>query len=134
MAITEKRRLGDIGENAAAEFLRRRGYTILDRNYLRKWGEIDIVAQKGPILHFIEVKSVSRKTSLWGAKGEVTHGTYRPEENVHPQKLKRLSRAIQTYILEKRLDKLDWQLDIITALVDEEARQARVEMLENIII
>jgi len=132
MTITEKRRLGNIGENCAAEFLVRRGYEILDRNYLRKWGELDIVARRGEILHFVEVKSVSRRTSDW----RVTHGTsaYRPEENVHPQKLKRLSRAIQTYILEKRLDHMDWQLDIMTAYVDEEARKARVEILENIII
>jgi len=132
MTITEKRRLGDIGENCAAEFLVRRGYTIIDRNYLRKWGELDIVAEKGNRLHFVEVKSVSRRTAQW----DVTHGTsaYRPEENVHPQKLKRLSRAIQTYILEKRLDHLDWQLDIAVAYVDEEARRTRVELLENIII
>jgi len=143
MTITEKRRLGNIGENCAAEFLVRRGYEILDRNYLRKWGELDIVARRGEILHFIEVKSVSRRTDYWpqdkgglSAGKQVTHGTsaYRPEENVHPQKLKRLSRAIQTYILEKRLDHMDWQLDIMTAYVDEEARKARVEILENIII
>jgi putative endonuclease len=140
MVITEKRRLGNIGENVAAEFLTRHGYTILDRNYLRKWGELDIVAERQGIIHFVEVKSVSRKTSTWS----VTHGTfgrrpigeasgYRPEENVHPQKLRRLGRTIQTYLLEKRIDG-DWQFDIITALVDEETRQARVEILENIII
>jgi putative endonuclease len=130
MTITEKRRLGDLGESASCEYLRRHGFVIIERNYLRKWGEIDIIARKGEMIHFIEVKSVSRRTSLW----DVTHGTYRPEENVHPQKLKRIARALQTYILEKRLDDVPWQLDIMTALIDEEARAARVEMLENIVI
>lgn len=123
--------MGNIGEACVAEFLTRRGYQILDRNYLKKWGELDIVAKKGRVIHFVEVKSVSRKTASWN----VTHGTeYRPEENVHPAKLKKLSRVIQTYILEKRLDDYDWQLDVAAAYIDEEAHKARVELLENIVI
>ncbi len=130
---TAKRKLGDIGENIACDYLTRHGFEILDRNYLRKWGELDIVARKKGILRFIEVKSVSCVT-LPKDVSHVTKDSYRPEENVHPQKLKRLSRAIQTYILEKRLDNLEWQLDIVTVKIDEKARMARVEMLENIII
>lgn len=131
---TEKRKLGDIGENIACDYLKKHGFVILDRNYLRKWGELDIVSKKKDIVHFIEVKSVSCAT----LPIDVTHVTpkdaYRPEENVHPQKLRRLARVIQTYILEKRLDNFDWQLDIITVKIDQKNRKARVEMLENIII
>jgi putative endonuclease len=119
---TEKRKLGDIGENVACEFLQRRGFEIIEKNYLKKWGEIDIVARKDGVIRFIEVKSVSH----------VTMG-YRPEDNMHPWKLKRLSRAIQTYLLEKKLD-CDWQLDLITVKIDQEKRKARVEIIENIII
>jgi len=43
---TEKRKLGDIGENIACDFLKSRGFEIIERNYLRKWGEIDIVTRK----------------------------------------------------------------------------------------
>jgi len=128
---TEKRKLGDIGENIACDYLVRHGFEIMDRNYLRKWGELDIISKKKGILRFIEVKSVSCVT----LPTNVIHETgYRPEENVHPQKLKRLARAIQTYILEKRLDNMDWQLDIITVKIDQTNRKARVEMLENVII
>ena len=128
---TEKRKLGDIGENIACDYLSRHGFEILDRNYLRKWGELDIIAKKKGIIRFVEVKSVSCVI----LPANVIHETgYRPEENVHPQKLKRLARAIQTYILEKRLDNMDWQLDIITVKIDQTNRKARVEMLENIII
>ena len=118
---SKKRQFGNIGENVACVYLEKHGYTILERNYLRKWGEIDIVAQKGAITHFVEVKSVSSET------------LYRPEENVHPAKLRRLARAIQTYILEKNIDG-DWQLDIVMVRIDETARQAKVEILENIVI
>lgn len=120
---TEKRKLGDIGENVACEFLRRRGLEVIERNYLRKWGEIDIVAKKSGYIHFIEVKSVSYGT----VQG------YRPEDNMHPWKLKRLSRAIQTYLLERKING-DWQLDVITVQIDQENRRARAEIIENIII
>ena len=56
---TEKRKLGDIGENIACDFLKRRGFEIIERNYLRKWGEIDIVARKRNVIRFVEVKSVN---------------------------------------------------------------------------
>ncbi len=129
---TEKRKLGDIGENIACNYLERHGFEILDRNYLRKWGELDIVAKNKEIIHFVEVKSVSCVTLI----ENVTHvtNTYRPEENVHPWKLKRLSRAMQTYILEKRLDNLEFQLDIITVKIDQANHKARVELIENVII
>ncbi|MDP2651476.1 MAG: YraN family protein [bacterium] len=124
---TPKRKLGDVGENIACEFLKKRGFEILDRNYLRKWGELDIVAKKGGMVRFVEVKSVSREN--------VTHGTnsYRPEDNMHPWKLKRLGRAIQTYLLEKNIES-DWQLDVITVQINTTTRHARVELIENIII
>jgi len=119
---TDKRKLGDIGENLACEFLRRRGFEVIERNYLRKWGELDIVARKDGVIRFVEVKSV-------------THGTseYRAEDNMHPWKLKRLSRVMQTYLLEKKLD-CDWQLDLVTVKIDTIGRTGRVEMIENVII
>ena len=121
---TEKRKLGDIGENIACDFFERRGFKIIERNYLRKWGEIDITARKANVIHFIEVKSVTHATYADG---------YRPEDNMHPWKLKRLSRAIQTYLLDRKLD-CDWQLDLVTVKIDQQNRKARVEIIENVII
>lgn len=129
---TEKRKLGDIGENIACEFLRKRGFEILERNYLRKWGEIDIVARKGGVMRFVEVKSVSCRTLPAPVSSE-TGSRYRPEDNMHPWKLKRLGRTIQTYMLHKKLD-CDFQLDLVTVQMDMNTRQARVEMIENIVI
>ncbi|MEK7194414.1 MAG: YraN family protein [Patescibacteria group bacterium] len=125
---TEKRRLGDVGENVTCVFLEKHGFKIIERNYLRKWGEIDIVAKKGSIMHFVEVKSISHTTALVSG---VTDG-WRAEDNMHPQKLRRLHRAIQTYLLEKHLD-LDWQLDLVIVKIDENRRTASVEMLSNIV-
>lgn len=131
---TAKRRLGDIGENIACEFLKKHGFELIERNYLRKWGEIDIIARKAGIIRFIEVKSVSHAT-YQGEGLAVTQETssYRPEDNMHPWKLRRLGRTIQTYLLHKKLD-CDWQLDLITVKMDMKTRHARVEMIENIVI
>lgn len=131
---TEKRKLGDIGENIACQFLAKHGFEVVERNYLRKWGEIDIVARKDGVIHFVEVKSVSHVTPHIGSsKGvsAVTPETYRPEDNMHPWKLKRLLRTIQTYLLHKKRD-CDWQLDLITVKIDVNTRKARVELIENV--
>ena len=119
---TSKRKLGDIGENIACDFLKRRGFELIERNYLRKWGELDIIVKKAGIIHFVEVKTVTHVTS-----------GYRAEDNMHPWKLKRLARTMQTYLLHKKLD-CDWQLDLITVKMDMSTRKAKVEVMENIVI
>ena len=125
-----KRKTGDIGEEVAVKYLERKGFRILERNYLRKWGEIDIVAEKAKTLYFIEVKTVSREPS----ERESGNG-HRPEENVHYRKVQRLRRAIQTYILERKVKESQvWQFDIACVYLDYSTKKAKVEMLENIIL
>jgi|SRR3989344_4508978 len=127
--------LGAVGEQVASRYLERKGYKVLDRNYRKKWGEIDIVAEKEGRIFFVEVKSVSRKS--YGGKFEqaVVGDNYRPEDNMHPWKLKRLGRAIQTYILEKFKKKdPDWQFDLACVFLDMEKRVGKVRYIENIIL
>jgi len=122
------------------------GYQIISRNYWKKWGEIDIVAKKDQIISFVEVKTVSKDltsnlnkdfVSCETEKG-VKHETldsYRPEDNIHPWKLKRLSRAIQTYIIENNItDEDDWQFDAITVFLDIENKLAKVDHIKDIIL
>lgn len=52
----EKRKLGNFGEDKAAQFLKRKGYRILERNFSCRMGEIDIIAQKKECIVFVEVK------------------------------------------------------------------------------
>ncbi len=126
-----KRKLGDIGEQVAVKYLERKGFRILERNYLRKWGEIDIVAENTEFLSFIEVKTVSRESG----KGDGSRGTYRPEENVHPAKLRRLHRVIQTYMLDRKVPEgRRWRVDVACVYLDFSTRKAKVEILENVIL
>src|ERR1700733_2652193 len=134
---TEKQKLSRIGEDCACQYLKKNGYTILDRNYLRKWGELDIVAQKTKKIHFVEVKSVSREISPAGGGNVIreTNDSYRAEDNMHPWKLQRLGRAVQLYLLEKDIsDDVEWQFDVITVYVDMHKRLSRVQLIPDIVL
>src|SRR3989338_1719846 len=98
---SEKQKIGEIGENIAVKFLVKHGFSIIDRNYTKKWGELDIVAKKDEKLYFVEVKSVSRsdldsvpaRPNGHSCRSQETLNGYKPEDNMHPWKLKRLSRT-----------------------------------------
>jgi len=130
---TFKAEVGKKGEDLACQYLESKGFSIVSRNYRKPWGEIDIIGKKAKNLHFIEVKTVTRE-NLAGLKlGEGDQ--YRPEDNVHPWKLKRLSRTIQTYLLEKEIpeDRV-WQFDVITVYLDPIKKQAKVSFIEDIVL
>ena len=128
---SEKQKIGEIGEGEAVAFLMKQGFSILERNYTKKWGEIDIVAEKRDRIYFIEVKSVVRE-NLDNVLRETND--YRPEDNMHPWKLKRLARAIQTYILHKRLDDREWQFDLLVVYLDTKNNRSQVKVVSDIIL
>lgn len=132
--LTEKRKLGNLGEDLASRFLIKHGFIILDRNYLRKCGELDIIASKDNLLHFIEVKSISCEIKK-DVSDETTNTNYRPEDNVHAWKLGRISKTIQVYLLDKNVsDETNWQFDVVTVYIDKDNIVSRVKMLENVVL
>src|SRR3989344_1636425 len=126
--------VGKTGEDVACKYLKKHGYKLIERNYWKKWGEIDVVAIKDSTYHFVEVKGVTRNSEgLTFAKVKPSGDSWEAEENVHPWKLKRLSRAVQTYCLDRNLpEDQEWQVDVITVELDFDTRNARVKMLEDI--
>src|SRR3990167_10290625 len=118
--------IGEKGEEIATKWLENKGFIVVNRNYRKKWGELDIVAEKEEIVHFVEVKTVSRRS--FGGHFEQEVNNYRPEDNMHPWKLKRLKRAIQTYLLEKyKKEEPLWQFDLACVFLDQEKRVAKVK-------
>lgn len=130
-------KIGKIGENIATKFLVKHGFSVLDRNYTKKWGEIDIVAEKDNKLYFVEVKSVSRETlpEIRNSQISQTGDNYRPEENMHPWKMQRLSRTIQTYLLSKKIpEEKEWQVDLLIVYLALKDKKARVKVVQDIIL
>ena len=108
-------------------------FLILDRNYTKKWGEIDIIAEKDNKLYFVEVKSVS-KSSLESVTRE-TLDYYKPEDNMHPWKMKRILRTIQTYFIDKKIgDEKEWQFDLLVVFLDIKNKKAKIKVVKDIIL
>lgn len=125
--------VGRIGEDLASKFLQNKGYIILDRNFLKKWGEIDIVARgTDGKLHFIEVKTVSYETKS-RLKQAIENKTWRPEENVHNKKIQRLNRAIESWLMGHR-DESEWQIDVLAVRIVSREKYGTIKFLPNIII
>ena len=87
--VTENRRRGNLGEDFAADYLEKEGYTILERNYATKLGEIDIIAQKDNFIAFVEVKARSEDCM------------YAPREAVTFSKQQKICKAAMLYKMRK---------------------------------
>ena len=126
-----RNKLGPIGEQIAATFLERKGFLIVKKNYLKKWGEIDVIAEKAHKIHFVEVKTVSCE-NIDAVSYETD--TYRPEDNVHPWRLQRLGRTIQSYLLEKCPEDQEWQFDVVAVFFDEKRNRAKVRVISDVVL
>lgn len=141
MEKTEKRKIGDLGENMACGWLKKQGFQIIDRNYLTKFGEIDIIAKRGNKITFFEVKTVTNQPKSNFEQNDVSRENkiddeYEPEDNIHPWKLKRLARTIEIYLLNKNIDEdeIDWQLDAISVYLEKGSNKVlKIEWLEEIV-
>lgn len=123
--------IGNIGERIAQQHLLKNGYSILETNYWRKWGEIDIVVQKDNKVHFIEVKTVSHETKE-DLDYAVSCGTWRPEEQVHRFKLHQIHKALQTWISENKYIG-EFQIDVIAVRIVPRETLATIKSIPNII-
>lgn len=99
-AMTEKQHTGARGEDRAADYLRENGFELLHRNWRTGRYELDIVAQRGQFIHFVEVKT--RRA------GSLTT----PEEALTPAKFRSLLSAARAYMAIHRID-AEAQFDLI---------------------
>ncbi len=131
MVIDDRKRkeTGRVGESVAAQFLERKGFTILDRNYRKPWGEIDIIAEKNEIVRFVEVKTLSRE-NIPDISREMSD--YRPEEQVHPAKLRKIARTAEMY-MNGRGDQREFQIDVVGVFLNMRTRQARCRLYEQVL-
>lgn len=117
--------LGNFGEKIAEDYLKKKGYRILDRNFQFKIagnlrGEIDIIAEKKGIISFIEVKTLQSNY-------------IQPEDKVNFLKQKKLIKSAEIWLIKNKipLDK-KWQIDIISIKTNLFLKKAKIRHFKNI--
>lgn len=103
---------GNLAEDKACDYISSLGFQIIERNFTLRGGEIDIIAIKDEVLHFIEVKSGS---------------SYNPLYNITPKKLQHVINTAHRFMQMKKLDML-FVIDAISVQDD------RCELIENVSI
>jgi len=130
MRFLTQSELGALGEQAAAEYYRRRGFSILATNYRKaSVGEIDIIAEGDGKLVFIEVKSISSEEF-----SDVKDWAANPGENVHEKKRARLRKTIALFLKEHSRFGREWQFDVALVQVNTTKKRARVHLIEDIVL
>lgn len=114
-----RRDIGILGEKLARDFLKKRGYRILEANYRCPYGETDIIARYKNILTFVEVRT--RKSQEFGS----------PEESITAAKMERM-RAVAAHYLQTH-DNLPqlWRIDVVAVELDAGNKPSRIELIEN---
>jgi putative endonuclease len=118
----KKNELGAKGEDLAIRYLKKRGYRIIERNYRIKLGEIDVIAEQGDDLVFIEVKT----------RSDTTFGS--PFESITAQKQQQLSKVALEYICRKKCYGRPARFDVVGIQFQEGSRSLRdaaIELLQN---
>jgi len=117
--------LGKFGEDLACEYLVKKGYKIIERNFRRPWGELDIVAKTpDKTLIFVEVKTVSSRG----------YNSIQPEEQLTKFKLQKLKKTACLYVGHNTKlikDNKGWQIDLIALTINEKG--CDIKHYENII-
>ena len=139
-----KKKIGALGERLVVKHLVNKGFVHVESNYLKKQGELDVIMENNGKIHFIEVKTVSRvnfqpgfmnnaKDTADPAKN-VNRETseYRPEDNVSRSKLRKLSRMVEIYLIERGLEDKDWQFDVALVYLDQKNKKAYIKFIKDL--
>jgi putative endonuclease len=116
----ERKKLGEMGEKIAAEFLKRQGYNILHQNYRCRFGEIDIVAKDNSSYVFIEVKT--RRGLEYG----------RPIEAINKVKINRMLKTLQFYLKQYKIYNSNIRVDAMEIIVNN-SKNIEINHIKNII-
>lgn len=113
-----KREEGRLGEKIAEEYLKKKGYKILEKNFLTPLGEIDIIARKEKWLCFIEVKY--RKGKKYGS----------PLVAVDFRKIERIKKLIDYYCLKEKISETPLRIEVVG--ITKENESFKIEHIENV--
>ncbi len=115
-----RKKLGKKGEEIAAKYLQQKGFIIIEKNFRRRYSEIDIVAKDRNTLVFVEVKT--RIGNVYGL----------PEEAITPWKLHSLIRAAEYYLLLYPHSTLAKRIDVVSIFFSTEESVQNVSHFKNV--
>jgi putative endonuclease len=115
--MLSKTKKGAIGEDLAVDYLKKKGYRIFQRNYRFEHGEIDIVAEDGNALVFVEVKA--RRSKEFGE----------PEDAVTPRKREKIRATADGYLFENNIDDKECRFDVIA--IDYQGNKTEIRHIED---
>ena len=118
---TNRAKLGTRGEGLARRLLEQKGYLIVDNNFRCSWGEIDLVAQDGDEIVFVEVRT--RRGSRFGT----------PEESITEAKAHHMVAAAQEYLQQRESEAADWRLDLVAIVLTPTGKVDRIDHLQNVV-
>ncbi len=110
-----------MGEELAKDYLRSKGFKIVESQYFARVGEIDIVAERGGRLHFVEVKT--RSSDIFGT----------PEEAMTKTKMERIRKAVGLYLLKNKITHQNYQIDLVAINLDWNTHKASVRYVEGVV-
>lgn len=114
-----RKKLGAWGESLAASHLENQGYEILERNWRCNRGEIDLVAEAGTLLVFVEVKT--RRGRAMGT----------PEEGLTTRKAQKLMDLAQIYLYQNEIEDRTWRIDLVAVELSRQGKLLRCEHIPN---
>ena len=120
MTASHNRSIGQKGESIAAAYLEENGYIIIDRNYRTPHGEIDLIAAKGEVITFVEVKT--RTSNSLGP----------PEISITSRKIEHMRNAAEYFIQQHPEMTNDWRIDVITIQLKSNQSVPIVDHFENV--
>jgi len=114
--------LGDFGEKIARDYLKKKRYKILAKNFKRKWGEIDIVAKKKRKIIFVEVKTILEQEG------------FLPEDEIDWKKKKQLRKMAQIYLSANKIPlSRPYQIDVVAIEITPDFKKTKIRHHKNAI-
>lgn len=134
MAYSHKE-VGNTGEMLIVKHLEKRGFELIDFNFHRLQGEIDLVMRKGEMVHFIEVKTVLCETKKVNGQYVIRETVdYPVEERVNRKKRRKLAKVMDFYLKRELRGVPQWQFDIYVVYLDLKNKLSLIKPIKDIIL
>ncbi|RAL26187.1 YraN family protein [Thermoflavimicrobium daqui] len=114
-----RREIGQVGEQAAADFLSKQGFQVITRNWSTRLGELDIIARDGEALVVVEVRTTTSQRFGFGY------------ESIDMRKQQKVRRLALQYIHQQRITHIPLRFDVVSVLLDQERIPKQIDHLKG---